>query len=238
MGEHGTMTWWDPQLLAALSAQFTVTIFDLPGVGYSASAPSSPTLDIYADPTAGLILALGLETTGVDVVGWGLGGDVALDAEIRHPGIERALVLLHAPAPGNLDVRSAPAASAFASPVATTVGLSRYMFPAALPDVQSAWLQRIGQISPDDMTAAAVADQAGVVAAVPHDSGLMNSLHSVHIPVDVITGKDDVVVPEVNAIRLARSIPKAQLLEIPGAGYASVVSAESQFSSTLASLAR
>ena len=42
MGQHGTMTWWDPQLLSQLASQFTVTIFDLPGVGYSQSLAAPP----------------------------------------------------------------------------------------------------------------------------------------------------------------------------------------------------
>ena len=44
MGQRGTMTWWDPQFLSALSSKYSVTIFDLPGVGYSQPAPAPPTL--------------------------------------------------------------------------------------------------------------------------------------------------------------------------------------------------
>ena len=136
MGEHGTMTWWDPQLLSALAGQFTVTIFDLPGVGYSQASPRRPTLDTYADLTAGLAAALGLETNGVAVLGWGLGGDIALDAELRHPGFATSLVLAETPAPGTLYVAKPQAAAAFASVIATTVGLSQLMFADAESDVR------------------------------------------------------------------------------------------------------
>lgn len=228
MGEHGTMTWWDPQLLSTLAGQFSVTIFDLPGVGYSESSPRKPTLDTYADLTAGLAAALGLETNGVEVLGWGLGGDIALDAELRHPGFATSLVLVDTPAPGTLDVVPRNATTAFASPVATTVGLSQLMFPASATDVRSGWLQRIGQVSPDDMTAAAVSDEAAVAAALPRYLGLMHLLDRVQVPVQVLSGAADAVVPSVNSVRIARSIPKAKLLLVRGAGYASFVSSSQQ----------
>ena len=229
MGEHGTMTWWDPQLLSALAGQFTVTIFDLPGVGYSESSPKLPTLDTYADLTAGLAAALGLETNGVEVLGWGLGGDIALDAELRHPGFATSLALVDSPAPGTLDVVSASAQKAFSAVVATTVGLSRLMFPDVQSDVRSGWLQRIGQVSPDDMTASAVKDEAAVVASLPRNLGLMHLLGKIKVPVQVFSGSADVVVPSSNTARLARSIPKAKVVMLPNAGYASLVSGEQQF---------
>jgi pimeloyl-ACP methyl ester carboxylesterase len=229
MGQHGTMTWWDPQLLSALAARFTVTIFDLPGVGYSQAIPDVATLDEYADATAGLVLALGLGTSGVAIVGWGLGGDVALDAEMRHPHLATSLTLVDTPAPGPLNVRRSATAAAFSSVDATTVGLSQSMFPATQNDVRTAWLQRIGQVSPDDITAKAVRDEASVASSIAHDVNLAHGLHAVDVPVHVVTGTVDAFVPEVNTIRLARSIPNASLLELADGGYAAIVAYQSQF---------
>lgn len=238
MGQHGTMTWWDPQLLSLLAAHFTVTIFDLPGVGYSQSPPAPPTLDSYADATAGLVLALGLGTNGVSILGWGLGGDVALDAEARHPHLVTSLTLVDAPAPGPLNVRRAATSAAFSSLEATTVGLSQLMFPPTQNDVRTAWLQRIGQVSPDDITAGAVLDQARIAASIQHDVKLAHGLHGVDVPVHVITGSDDLLVPKVNAIRLARSIPHSSLLELADAGYASMITNQTQFITELTTQAK
>lgn len=72
MGQDGSMAWWEPNLLSILAQHYRVTVFDLPGVGYSAPALAPVSLDWLADETAGLIEALGLIEP--NVLGWGLGG--------------------------------------------------------------------------------------------------------------------------------------------------------------------
>ncbi|MGP8066109.1 MAG: alpha/beta fold hydrolase, partial [Acidimicrobiales bacterium] len=71
-GEHGSLTSWDPQVLVALGTYYRVTVFDLPGVGYSEPSRGAETVPRLADLTAGLIWSLGLSQP--TVVGWGLGG--------------------------------------------------------------------------------------------------------------------------------------------------------------------
>jgi pimeloyl-ACP methyl ester carboxylesterase len=112
------------------------------------------------------------------------------------------------------------------------------MFPANQNDARTAWLQRIGQVSPDDITAGAVLDQARIAASIQHDVKLAHGLHAVDVPVHVVTGVDDVLVPEVNAIRLARSIPHSSLLELADAGYASMITNQSQFVAELTAPAK
>ena len=77
------MSWWDPALLSDLSSHYTVTMFDLPGAGYSGPTPSPLSLPWLADMTAGLVLTLGLSDP--IVLGWGLGGEIALSLAERHP---------------------------------------------------------------------------------------------------------------------------------------------------------
>ena len=146
MGQRGTMTWWDPQFLAALSSKYSVTIFDLPGVGYSQPAPTPPTLSTYADETAGLIVALGLAKTSLRVLGWGLGGDVALEADIRHPGLMTALSLVDAPALGAANVR-ASRPRRWRSPRRS---IRRCGSPSCSSPPTKAWLARL---APADRTA-------------------------------------------------------------------------------------
>lgn len=222
MGEHGTMTWWDPRLLDELAQHFTVTIFDLPGVGYSAPSPMALTLANEADLVAGLSLSLGL--TSPTLLGWGLGGTVALDAELRHAGVFARLVLIDAPAPGKLDVPAAAAVErAFASTVATTTGLSRWLFPSGDAAAQHGWLTRLAEVTPDDETAASVEVQARLAASVRGARGIAAGLAGVRVPVEVVTGDSDVVVPPENAKRLAASIPRARLVHLDG-GYGALAS--------------
>ena len=122
------MTWWDPQLLTDLAGHFTVTIFDLPGVGYSAPLPGTPSVESYADATAGLIYSLHL--TAPTVLGWGLGGSIALALAERHVGLLSRLVLVDATAGGREAVAMSPGVTAaFASPTALLGALARIIFP-------------------------------------------------------------------------------------------------------------
>ena len=93
-GEHSTMTSWDPKFLLDLAAHFTVTEFDFPDVGYSAPDRRYTSVAALADDAAGLIWALGLGRP--TVLGWGLGGEVALSLVERHPGLIWRLVLADA----------------------------------------------------------------------------------------------------------------------------------------------
>ena len=230
MGQRGTMTWWDPQFLSALSAHYTVTIFDLPGVGYSQSTPAPPTLSSYADETAGLIVALGLAKTSLRVLGWGLGGDVALDAAIRHPGLMTALTLVDTPALGAANVRAqAAVTAAFASTIDTTVGLSLLLFPADQGVARADWLQQIGQLAPDDETAAAVTAQAKLVSKLAATPNAASDLRAIKIPVQVIFGADDSVVPTANSVALAHSLVRSKLYSLADAGYASFESDQARF---------
>jgi len=230
MGQRGTMTWWDPQFLSALSAHFSVTIFDLPGVGYSQSTPDPPSLSTYADETAGLIVALGLGATPLRVLGWGLGGDVALLAAIRHPELITGLSLVDTPAVGPANVRaSAQATAVFASATDTTVRLSELLFPIDQGVARADWLQQIGQLAPDDETAAAVRQEAQVVAALATTPDARSELGAVKIPVQVIFGADDAVVPSANSVALAHELSRSKLYSLTDAGYASFESDQARF---------
>ena len=91
-GQDGTMSWWDPALLSDLSSHYTVTVFDLPGAGYSGPVTRPLSLPWLADMTAGFALTIGLSDP--IVLGWGLGGEIALSLAERHPEIASLLVLV------------------------------------------------------------------------------------------------------------------------------------------------
>jgi pimeloyl-ACP methyl ester carboxylesterase len=52
-----------------------------------------------------------------------------------------------------------------------------------------------------------------------HDTGLTQHLKDFTIPILVITGDDDRIVPTANSVKLAGELPKAQLVVIPLAGH-------------------
>ena len=82
-------------LLPELAAQRRVITVDLQGHGHTADADRPLRPESMADDVAALIEHLGL--TQADVMGYSLGGHVALRTAIQHPGLVRRLVLVSIP---------------------------------------------------------------------------------------------------------------------------------------------
>lgn len=223
-GQDGTMSWWGKNLVDALAAHYRVTIFDLPGVGYS-GAPTEPlTLGWLSDVVAGLSLTIGL--TDPVVLGWGLGGQIALALVERHPGLASSLVLADTSAGGLGAVPpSATVAGLLGRPGVTPTALAKVMFPdtAAGQAAAQTWTQRLFTGTTDWMTAHAVRSEAALQAAVWRHSVVVGSLSQVGIPVLVVGGSDDVVFPAEDAALLGEELLHVTSVTLPGAGYAAIV---------------
>jgi pimeloyl-ACP methyl ester carboxylesterase len=81
--------------LPALAANRQVIAVELQGHGHTADVDRPLSFEQMADDVAALIEHLGLENA--DVLGYSLGGGVALQTAIRHPEVVRKLVLVSAP---------------------------------------------------------------------------------------------------------------------------------------------
>ncbi|GAA4982253.1 alpha/beta fold hydrolase [Kineococcus glutinatus] len=82
-------------LLPAFTADHQVVLVDLQGHGRTADVDRPLDARLMADDVAALVDHLGLGP--VDVVGYSMGGKVALDVAIRHPGTVRRLVAASVP---------------------------------------------------------------------------------------------------------------------------------------------
>ncbi len=217
-GEHSTTSTWDPKFLLDLSAHYRVTIFDFPGVGYSAPPIAPPSVRSYADAAAGLADALGLIRP--IVVGWGLGGGVALALAERHPGLLSGVVLINSTvgAPG-ARITDGAAAILGSSAVTPTV-LSQLYFPPADEAARLGWLERTEEISPDTIVATSVAEEALVERRAEGDASLVRDLSSVSLPVLVLAATDDAVSEATMGRVIANEIPHASYVLIPHGGYA------------------
>jgi pimeloyl-ACP methyl ester carboxylesterase len=91
MGFSGTLYVWDPGLLARLAQRHKVIVFDNRGVLTSSRGRGRLTIALMADDTAALIRALHLGKA--DVLGWSMGGNIALMLALRHPDRIRRLIL-------------------------------------------------------------------------------------------------------------------------------------------------
>ena len=227
-GEHATMSWWGSTLLAALAQQYTVVTFDLPGTGYSGPDPGARTVGQVADVVAGLSASLGL--TAPTVLGWGLGGQVALALVERHPGLAGRLVLADTSAGGPSAARSSPGdAALLASPSATYTELSAALYPPASLAARAAWTASVARIPSDVLAASSVAREVALQASAWADGAVASGLSRLSLPVLVVVGSLDTVFPPADSTQLVASIPDARELVFPGAGYASILQDEPQF---------
>ena len=76
---------------AGLSDRWRITTFDNRGVGQSETPPGEYRITSFAEDTAALMDALGIER--VHVVGSSMGGAIAQELALAHPGKVRSLVL-------------------------------------------------------------------------------------------------------------------------------------------------
>jgi pimeloyl-ACP methyl ester carboxylesterase len=202
----------------AFAKRFRVIAFDNRGSGESESPPGPYTTGGMADDAAALLALLG--PGRVHVLGVSLGGMIAQEIALRHPGRVERLVLACTTPGGDVTVRPSPEAlAAFVrSPGGDREAELRRMIP---------WLytERFRRENPGEIEAflarrlSAPASLEGyaaqLAAAVGHSAG--DRLGGIRAPTLVIAGTADLVVPPVNSERIAERIPGARLALLPGA---------------------
>ncbi|MBI4900711.1 MAG: alpha/beta hydrolase [Actinobacteria bacterium] len=85
-----TLDNWDPRIIDPIAKNRHVIAFDNAGVGGS-SGTVPPTIEQAAEAAYRFITALGLDT--IDVFSFSMGGMIAQDLIVAHPGLVRRLVL-------------------------------------------------------------------------------------------------------------------------------------------------
>jgi pimeloyl-ACP methyl ester carboxylesterase len=83
------------ELMPALAESRQVIAVDLQGHGHTADIDRPIRLEWLADDVAALLRHL--EVDSADIFGYSMGGGVALQTAIRHPGVVRRLVIVSAP---------------------------------------------------------------------------------------------------------------------------------------------
>lgn len=210
--------WYD--LRPLLEPRFRVLVMDNRGVGRSdAPGPGFTTADM-ADDAAAVLHASGVHRA--HVFGISLGGMIAQELALRHPGrIER--LILGATTMGGPRAERVPLeviAAFFRSARGSVADQIRTTMPFVLaesalarrPAILDEWIA-IAESEPRNR--AALLGQ--LLAAAMHDTSA--HLHRVRARTLAITGDHDRLIPAINSHRIARKIPGALLHVLPGAGH-------------------
>ncbi len=222
-----TFSW--REVIGPMSEWGTVVAFDRPGFGlterplqWTGRSPYSP--EAQPDLTVGLMDVLGVERAVL--VGNSAGGTVALLTALTYPERVEALVLV-SPA---VYVRGMT--PTWLRPFLNTPQM-RHLGPLLARQIQD-WgvdFARSAWHDPEKLTPEIWEGYARLVQVenwdralwevmrASHPLGLEKRLGEVRVPVLVITGDDDRIVPTQQSVRLAGEIPGAQLVVIPECGH-------------------
>jgi pimeloyl-ACP methyl ester carboxylesterase len=224
-----TFSW--REIIGPLSEIGSVIAFDRPAFGLT----SRPTPEGWGDDnpyTSEFALALTLDlldALGVEravLVGNSAGGTLAIRIALEHPERVEALVLVDAAVYGDGGSRS------FVRPLLRTPQLRR-IGPVILRDVRE-WGVEFGRSAWHDPTKMTPDVWEGYTLPLQADNwdralyeytiageqmDLVPSLGHLDLPVLVITGDDDRIVPTEDSIRLASEIPGAGLVVVSDCGH-------------------
>jgi len=211
---------------------YRTIVFDNRGVGRSSKPPGPYTIHEMADDTAALLDEIGVARA--HVLGVSMGGMIAQELALRHPERVRSLVLACTyPEPdAEIERQREFSVSQFGGTI-TATGETRidvtaldplHFFQHLLPRVfNQAFIDRE---LPKLMQLFSGALQWGfsmeailgqVAAAMGHRA--TDRLHQIDVPTLVITGDADLLIPPANSDILAKHIPKARLVKVPGGSH-------------------
>ncbi|MEU2619568.1 alpha/beta hydrolase [Streptomyces sp. NPDC007157] len=215
----------DPAISDGLAADREVILFNNTGVA-STSGVVPDTIERMATDAGSFIDALGLAS--VDLIGHSMGGLVAQQVAIQRPDLARKLVLVGTGPRGGVGIGETPPQTAA-------------LFTVKLPRQEDMWLpvlfaptetsQRAGRayveriVARKDRDDSAFGEQvyAGQGTAI-HTYGATKdpaypALKNITIPVLVVNGTDDIIIPTINSYILQQFLPNAELILYPDANH-------------------
>lgn len=209
---------WAAQM-AGLAGGARVLVPDLPGFGKSPAIRASSTVDQYAEDCFGVLDALDIMEPAV-IGGLSLGGYVALAAARLFPLRVRGLILASTRAGADSAEGKANRDKTIAQVKANgPLVVAESMYPKFLSPANYEEQPRVAGQVRDIMRGAT---PEGVIAALgamrdrPDSSGLLPNLH---MPMLIIHGKDDQLIPPSEAEAMAKAIPHNELRLLAKAGH-------------------
>jgi pimeloyl-ACP methyl ester carboxylesterase len=217
----GSLDHWDPAVTDGLAQTREVILFDNAGVGASSGETPGSFPEMGANAIA-FIRALGLQK--VDVLGFSIGGFVAQEIALQAPDLVRKLILVGTGHRGN-DMSESQ---------------SNAIFSATYDEPEHLWLKV--HFSPSEASQAAghaflarklrrqdrdapvseqtIAAQGEAIGRQIAPSSL-EYLKSLTLPVLVVQGSNDVIIPTRHSYTLQQTLPNAQLILYPDSNHGS-----------------
>ena len=225
----GTLDNWDPAVIDSLAAGREVILFDNAGVGRS-TGKVPVTIAEMARHALAFLDGLGLETC--DIVGYSLGGMVALQVVQDRPSIFRRMVLVGTAPRGGEDImhlEKPSLAKRIQDPANRGYDVLKKIFFTSSPASQAAgeaFVSRLSQrkddLDPPSGPQVASAQMAAFREWEQFQGSRFNELKTIRHPTLVVNGVGDEMIPVSNSYRLSENLQNAVLLTYPDAGHGSL----------------
>jgi pimeloyl-ACP methyl ester carboxylesterase len=218
MGSGSTMDMWDPRFLDNLSSKYKVIVFDNRGMGNTTAPPGNFSIAEFANDTAGLMEALGIEIA--HIMGWSMGSFVAQELAIRYPERVDKIILYAGDCGVDEAVMPSPQVlsdltNTSGSPEERGMRLLNLLFPKDWLSRQPAFYNWF-PIPKERSLPENIERQARAIETWP---GSFDRLGSIKSPALVVTGTEDIIAPPENAFILAKNIDVSWLVQFEGAGH-------------------
>ena len=224
---RGGLDHWDPAVTNGLSKCRPVILFNNAGVASSGGQPADSVAGMAAHAIT-FIEALKLRS--VDLLGFSLGGFVAQQIVLDRPGLIRRVILAGTGPQGGEGIgQLTPAVAKAATQPVPSAEDFLYLFFAHSETSRAAGKaflkRRLHRANQDLPTTVDVmqAQRAAIAAwgSVPK-KGRYAALNEVKMPVLIVNGRDDILVPTINSVILQKHIPNATLILYPDSGHGAI----------------
>jgi pimeloyl-ACP methyl ester carboxylesterase len=226
---NSRLTWW--KQIEPLSKKYRVVSIDNRDAGDSAPGTGPYTIPDMADDAAGLIQSLHLNTTYV--LGWSMGGFIALELALRYPGLVKKLILVSTSAGGPTHIPPTPEIANLLKPIANEdIEQSvRRIFPSlAAPGYMQSHPEDLDQVvcyaKARPMRLESYQRQLGAVMAW---GGVSHQLNQITAPTLVLHGDVDPLIPYGNGQHLSTHITGSKFLTYTRVGHLPPIEAQERF---------
>ena len=223
---------FDPRIIDGLARSRRIIATNYRGIGGSGgSAPL--TIAEMAEDAIKMIKALGFEK--VDVLGFSLGGFVAQEIALKTSGLVRRLILTGTGPAGGQGIASVGSVSwpLIIKGLLTLSDPKTYLFFTGTRNgrqAANAFLHRLKERKKDrDKGPTPIAFLRQLKAISAWGRQAPQHLEELKIPVLIVNGDTDIMVPTVNSIELARRIANSQLIIYPDAGHGGIFQHHTDF---------
>lgn len=227
-----TMDNWDPRIIDPIAKNRHVITFDQPGVGASTGqVPNS--IEPMADDAYTFIQALGFDK--IDVFSFSMGGMIAQDLALKHPGLVRKLVLTGTGPRGGKDIDKV-VGTTYRDILRATLTRSdpkEFLFfnrDAAGKQAAKAFVKRLQERTIDrDKPISTKAFQAQLKAIQRFGRSAPSDLSKLTQPTLIANGDNDRMVPSILSEDLHRRIKGSELIIYPDAGHGGIFQFHAKF---------